>query len=97
MSIPDRRHLCLHPGCKAEIERHHLMCLPHWKRVPLMQQREIHRLKKLGETDGTHPSRSYLSAVRVALRMVSPLQPGEERGSGKGVPSPRSLAGASQG
>lgn len=34
-------HRCSVPGCQADIPRHLLMCIPHWRMVPAPVQREV--------------------------------------------------------
>lgn len=46
--------ICNAVGCKARINSAMLMCLPHWKKVPIYLQRQVYSELKFYRMDSQH-------------------------------------------
>lgn len=71
---PTRR--CPVAGCGKPIKREHLMCAPHWFKVPRDVQREVlAAFRRWEDSDGSHVATENLQAAqRVAIAEVESLE-----------------------
>lgn len=64
-------HTCHAEGCRAEVPPRLLMCLRHWRMVPVRLQREVWRTYRKGQEIDKCPSEDYLVAQRAAVEAVA--------------------------
>lgn len=57
-------HRCAVPGCQADIPRHLLMCMDHWRMVPAPVQREVTGAWKAVKNSRTELGRPGLAQCR---------------------------------
>ena len=68
------KHTCHAQGCEKEIPPRLLMCLRHWRMVPLMLQAEVWRWYRPGQEIDKSPSDRYLVAMKNAINAVARLE-----------------------
>jgi hypothetical protein len=64
-------HTCHARGCTKRVPPKMLMCLAHWKMVPLALQREVWRTYKPGQEITKDPTGEYLDAADAAIDAVA--------------------------
>lgn len=68
---PDDLHKCACDGCKKQIARRLLMCLPHWRMVPAALQRGVWTtFREWNRTGASANRRAYIEAVHRAIAAV---------------------------
>ncbi len=81
VDLPER--FCAVPGCKTRCRPAHLMCLPHWLRVPKALQRAVLRAFVPGQESGhVEPSDAHRAASAAAVEAVVSAE------AGKAPPAP---------
>ncbi len=68
--MTDLTHHCHAIGCSTVCPPRHLMCLPHWRMVPLPLAREVWRNYRLWQEIDKQPSKAYLEAAQRAIDAV---------------------------
>lgn len=63
-------HTCHARGCEVRVPPRMLMCLAHWRRVPLLLQRAVWRHYRPGQEVDKRPSREYLLVMQQAIEAV---------------------------
>lgn len=58
-----KTHRCAAPGCVRDVPNKHIMCWPHWQRVPAKMQEAIVAEWKYGLTYHCHPTHAYAEAL----------------------------------
>lgn len=71
---PTIKHECAATGCKAMIRRGLLMCAPHWRMVPLGEQRAIYRTWRAFQRNEDGSKEAYRAAVQAAVDAVAKLE-----------------------
>jgi hypothetical protein len=74
-------HRCPVAGCSTKVSNDKLMCLPHWRQVPLSMQRDIVRSCRRSMTAVT-VSEEYRHTVRTAVAYVEATEPWNTEGMG---------------
>ena len=64
-------HTCHAQGCEAQISPGLLMCLRHWRMVPLALKRAVSHAYAPGEERTKSASGTYLQAARAAIAVVA--------------------------
>jgi len=65
-------HKCHVPGCTKTVPPHYLMCLNHWRYVPVRLRRCVWRHYRKGQEYDKQPSFEYLAAARAAIESLRP-------------------------
>jgi hypothetical protein len=68
------KHTCHAQGCEKEIPPRLLMCLKHWRMVPLTLQAEVWRWYRPGQEVDKGPGYLYLVAMKNAINAVARLE-----------------------
>jgi hypothetical protein len=68
------KHTCHAQGCEKEVPPRLLMCLRHWRLVPLTLQAEVWRWYRPGQEVDKGPSDRYLVAMKNAINAVARLE-----------------------
>ena len=69
--IEDSLHLCHARGCGRSIPPRLLMCLRHWRMVPIDIQRRIWKHYRPGQEKDKRPSAEYLEVMKEAIAAVA--------------------------
>lgn len=64
-------HLCHARGCGVPIPPHLLMCLRHWRMVPIDIQRRVWKHYRKGQEIDKRPSPEYLEVMKEAIGAVA--------------------------
>lgn len=64
-------HTCHAVGCKVAVPERLLMCVRHWRMVPLPLQRLVWRYYRNGQETRKDPSASYMCASTMARAAVA--------------------------
>ena len=65
------KHTCHAQGCEKQIPPRLLMCLHHWRMVPLTLQAEVWRWHRPGQETDKGPGYLYLVAMKNAINAVA--------------------------
>ncbi len=63
-------HLCHARNCTIPVPPRMLMCLAHWRKVPLLLQRKVWRYYRPGQEVDKQPSAEYLAVMKEAIQAV---------------------------
>lgn len=63
-------HLCHARNCTVPVPPRMLMCLPHWRKVPILIQRKVWKHYRPGQEVDKRPSREYLEVMKEAVEAV---------------------------
>lgn len=72
-------HTCHARNCTTPVPAKLLMCLKHWRMVPLALQRAVWRYYRPGQEVDKKPSRDYLAAARAAIDAVAAIEAKEKQ------------------
>lgn len=64
-------HTCHARGCKKYCRPEHLMCVRHWRKVPVRIQRAVYRHYRPGQCDDKRPSKDWHEAADAAIGAVA--------------------------
>jgi hypothetical protein len=64
-------HTCHARNCSAAVPPERLMCLKHWRMVPLVVQRAVWRHYRPGQCDDKKPSGEWMRAAGAAIAAVA--------------------------
>jgi hypothetical protein len=64
-------HTCHARGCNVHVPPEMLMCLAHWRRVPLRIKRAVWKTYRSGQCDDMNVSRKWLEAASAAIGSVA--------------------------
>ena len=64
-------HHCHAYGCKTDVDPTLLMCLNHWRKLPVSLQRAVWATYRRGQCDDMRPSAAYLKAATDAVVWVA--------------------------
>jgi hypothetical protein len=64
------KHKCPVAGCEEQMPQSKLMCLTHWRAVPMPLQREVNRTWRVARNDVQY-WQEYLEARQAAIESVS--------------------------
>jgi len=67
-------HQCHALNCKEKCEPQKIMCLAHWRMVPLDLQSAIYNSYRRGQCDDKRPSSEWIKLARQAISHVARLE-----------------------
>lgn len=67
-------HTCHARGCEIPVRPELLMCLTHWRHVPLPIQRAVWSTYRPGQCDDKRPSAEWVKAADAAIGVVARLE-----------------------
>jgi hypothetical protein len=67
-------HTCHARGCDAPVPPERLMCIAHWRRVPVPIQRAVWRTYRPGQCNDKQPSEAWMQAADAAIGYVAALE-----------------------
>jgi len=68
------KHTCHAKGCEVLVAPRLLMCLKHWRKVPLELQRKVWAHYRPRQEIDKRPSAAYLDAAQAAIDAVAALE-----------------------
>ena len=78
------KHTCHAEGCSAVVPPKLLMCLRHWRMVPLHLQRLVWAHYRKGQEVDKRPSEEYMRVQRLAIEAVAQAEDAQRFGTHSG-------------
>ena len=86
MRNPAQYH-CQAEGCQHQVQRGHLMCLPHWRMVPKQLQEAVRAAWRVQRTTNSLQAlRAYMDARREAIGAVADKQRARQAAAAASTP-----------